>query len=225
MSDQDGGPVGPLEQKLQGMREQAQSVMPAEAMQGILSCIEGMRAREDCPRGLALDSLVPDFVLSEAWGAQFWLKEALEKGPVVVVFYRGTWCSYCQVTLAAWQDQLEEAQRGGVQIVAVSPQYPEATGEMVKKLGLEFPVLCDPGNRVARKFGVVCKQEPPLQAVNEFAGANLEEVNKDCSQELPLPGTFLVGQDSKLRYCHVDVDFTRRAEPSEVLARRKESGS
>ena len=225
MSGKGEGLVGPLEQKLRAMREQASAVMPAEALQGIRSCIEGMRAREDCPRGLALHAPAPDFVLSEAWGAQFWLKEPLEKGPVIVVFYRGTWCSYCQVTLSAWQDQLAEVQRRGAQLVAVSPQYPEATAEMVKSLGLEFPVLSDPGNRVARKFGVVCKQEPPLQAVNEFAGANLAEANKDCSQELPLPGTFLIGQNSGVNFSHLDVDFTHRAEPIEVLARLNEGGA
>ncbi len=219
MLKQDGSAVGPLEERLDAMRLQAKEVMPAETLKELRTWIDEMRSREKCPRGLVLGSPVPDFVLSEAWGAQFWLKEALEKGPVIVVFYRGTWCPFCQVTMAYWQEQLPKLQTRGVQLVAISPQYPEATGEIVKKLGLEFPVLCDPGNRVAHKYAVVCKQEETLKRINEAAHTDLEAANKDCSQELPLPGTFLIGQDNTLLYSHVDVDFTRRAEPADVLAK------
>ncbi len=221
MSDEEGAAAGPLEQKLIEMRAKAAELMPADSLKKIRGCIESMKKREDCPGGLARGAPVPDFVLSETWGAQFWLKEALEQGPVIVVFYRGTWCSYCLVTLAAWQESLAAAHAAGAQVVAISPQYPEATGELVKKLGLEFPVLCDPGNRVARKFGVVCKQVQPLQSVNEMAGADLQQANKDCSQELPLPGTFLIGQGGALVYSHADFDFTQRAEPTYVIARLK----
>ncbi len=218
MSEPAKGSAGPLEQELQALRLRAREAMSAETMQGIAGCIEAMREQQDCPRGLELGAEAPDFVLSEAWGAQFWLKEALEKGPLVLLFYRGTWCSFCQVALSAWQKRYAEMQAAGIQLVAISPQYPEATGEMVKSLGLEFPLLCDPGNRVARKFGVVCRQESTLREVNDLAGADLPGCNKDTSQELPLPGTFVIAADSTVQYQHVDVDFTFRAEPGEVLA-------
>lgn len=225
MSDVDSLDVGPLEIELRAMRRRVKEMMPAETLEQIQRCIERVRDQVDGPKGLELESSVPDFVLSEAWGAQYWFKESLGAGPTVVVFYRGTWCPYCEVTLAAWQRQFSSMHEAGIQLVAISPQYPEATGEIVKKLGLEFPILCDPGNRVARKFGVVFKQEAAMRDMNELAGADLQRCNRDGSQELPIPGTFLVAQDSTLLYRHVDPDFTRRAEPTEVLARLQEKGA
>lgn len=198
--------------------------MDAETYQGVRACLESLRERDDAPKGLAVGADAPDFVLSEAWGAPFWLREALESGPAIIVFYRGGWCPYCEITLAAWQERQPVLRAKSVHLVAISPQYPEATGTIVKKLGLEFPVLCDPGNRVARKYGLVFKQTGLLHEVSERSGTSLSECNKDCSQQLPVPATYLVSQQSTLLYRHFDVDFTTRAEPRDVLEQLDQEG-
>lgn len=217
--------TGSLKQTLQVLRLQAKEAMSTEALESIQRCIAAMRKQADCPKGLLVGDNAPDFILSEAWGAQYWLKESLQLGPVVVVFYRGTWCTFCEATLLAWQRSFAEYREHGIGVVAISPQYPDATGEMVKRLGLEFPVLCDPGNRVARKFSVVYRQEQALRSIHEQSGVDLQHCNKDCSQQLPLPGTFAIATNSELLYSHVDVDYTVRAEPLAVFAELMKRGS
>lgn len=132
----------------------------------------------------------------------------------MVTFYRGAWCPYCNLQLRAYQAILPQVTRLDATLVAISPQTPDASVEIVSKAGLTFPVLSDVGNHVARSYRLVFVLPEVLRPYT----ANLPQYNGDKSWELPLPGTFVVGRDGIIKLAYVHADYTKRLEPSDILA-------
>ena len=168
-------------------------------------------------RSLRVGNKVPDFTLPEALGADVSLSELLEKGPVVVTFYRGGWCPFCDLQLRSYQTILTEIHRYGGQLVAVSPQTPDRSLTDVEVKNLSFPVLTDAGNRVARQFGLVYQLSDALKALQTGFGNPIPKFNGDDSWELPMPGTFVLDQEGIVRLAHVDADYRHRLEPTALL--------
>jgi peroxiredoxin len=144
------------------------------------------------------------------------------RGPVVLCFYRGAWCPYCNLELRAWQQHLPELQRLDATLVAISPQTPDASLTLAEKHSLTFPVLSDRANALARSFGIVFTVDDGMRAILEGFGVRLPEYNGDSSYELPVPATYLVASDATIVGAWIDVDYRRRGEPSAVLARLRE---
>jgi peroxiredoxin len=137
---------------------------------------------------------------------------------VVVVFYRGGWCPYCNLHLRGFQRRLQEFRELGAKIVAISPQLPDNSLSTKEKDELEFPVLSDVGNKVARQFGIVFELSDELVALYRQLGHALEDFNGTAGKsELPVPATFLVDQSGMIRLAHVDVDYTRRLDPDDII--------
>jgi peroxiredoxin len=137
---------------------------------------------------------------------------------VVLVFYRGGWCPYCNLHLRGFQRRLEAFRELGATIVAISPQLPDNSLSTKEKNELAFPVLSDVGNKVARKFGIVFELSDELVELYRKFGHALEDFNgADGSRELPVPATFLLDGESTIRLAHVDVDYTRRIDPDDVI--------
>ena len=132
---------------------------------------------------------------------------------MVLTFYRGDWCPYCNLQLRAYQAILPLIQELGASLVAVSPQTPDNSLSTAEKKGLTFPVLSDAGNKVARQYGLVFSLSETLRTVS----ANLPSFNGDDSWELPIPGTFVIAHDRTVRLAFVDADWTKRLEPAAIL--------
>ncbi len=165
----------------------------------------------------------PDFTLPDALGQPVTLSARLLEGPVVVAFYRGEWCPYCNVQLRAYQRMLPQIQELGASLVAISPQTADHTLSLVEKQQLAFPVLSDRGNTVARRYRLVFSVPDTTRLIyQQQFGINLLAFNGDDSWELPIPGTFLVDQQGKVRLAFVDVDYMHRLEPSALLAGLRE---
>ncbi len=163
----------------------------------------------------------PSFTLPNAVGDDVSLATLLKEGPVIVVFYRGAWCPYCNLTLAAWQARLDEIQSLGGQLVAISPQLPDFSLSSQEKNELKFPVLSDVGNKIADAFGVTTQVTPEIIKLWE-GRIDLEEHNGDTSAKLPLPATFLIDTDGTIHFAHAHEDYRVRAEPEDVIAKFKE---
>lgn len=155
----------------------------------------------------------PDFTLPDVDGRPVQLSALLQKGSVVLSFYRGAWCPYCNLQLRAYQAVLPEIQKLGATLVAISPQVPDASRVMVDKADLNFPVLSDVGNTVAQNYRLVFV----LPEILRPHTAKLPEYNGDQSWELPLPGTFVVGTDGVIQLAFVNADYTQRLEPADIL--------
>ena len=169
---------------------------------------------------LKVKDSAPDFTLPDAFGHEVSLQTLLAKGPVVVSFYRGEWCPFCNLELRGLQEALPKMQELGATLVAISPEKPEGAIAVTEKNKLTFPVLTDFNNKVARQFGIVFKVGDQLQDFSKNVFKNdLALRNGEDSYELPVPATFVLDADRIVRFAHVEVDYmTGRAEPDQILA-------
>ncbi|HVY64823.1 MAG TPA: peroxiredoxin-like family protein [Gammaproteobacteria bacterium] len=170
-------------------------------------------------RALGVGQRVPDFALPDAAGRSVELRRLLGEGPLVVKFYRGAWCPYCNLDLRAWQRHLPEVAALGARFVAISPQSADAALTLAEKHALAFPVLSDRGHGVARRFGIVYTLEESLRPVYAAFGVDLPAYNGDSSFELPVPATYLLDRDGTVAARWLDIDYRERVEPADVLAR------
>ena len=169
-------------------------------------------------RALQVGDLAPDITLPDALGRPVRLSTLWERSPLVLVFYRGGWCPYCNLELRAWQQQLPELQRLGAELVAVSPQTPDNSLSTAEKNELAFPVLSDSALQAATGFGVAFEMPPELIELYSRVGNDLAVLNGNGRWVLPVPATYVIGQDGRIRFAHVEADYRERAEPSDVLA-------
>lgn len=173
--------------------------------------------------GLAFHALdvgdtAPDFILPDAQGQAVRLRSLLRHGPLVVVFYRGGWCPYCNLHLRGFQRVLPQLTELGAQVAAISPQLPDHSLSTQEMNRLAFPVLSDVGNKIARQFSIVFELSDELLELYRQSGHALIDVNGAGGQrELPVPATFLVDRKGIIRLAHVDVDYTRRLDPDDVI--------
>ena len=160
----------------------------------------------------------PDFALPDQAGRQVRLSELLAHGPVVLTFFRGEWCPFCDLTLRAFETIVPDLAARGASLVAISPQTLDHSASTAESKGLSFPVLSDPGNAVAGRYGLVYSLTPAVRQRYAERGLDLTAFNGLDAVELPMPATFVIAQNGVIRWAFVDPDFTRRPEPSAILA-------
>ena len=176
------------------------------------------RSAEDA-KGLMPGEDAPMFSAVDAGNNTFSLEEALNEGPVVLIFYRGFWCPVCNEHLGQIQDSLQMIEERGVKVIAVSPEKPEYLDEMADKTGAEFTLLYDEGYIISNAFDVTFKPKTmQLFTYNNFLGAKLKETHSDDSQRLPIPATYLIGQDGKIAWRQFDADYKNRSSVKEILS-------
>lgn len=158
----------------------------------------------------------PDFTLHNSLGKSSSLADVLKKGPVVLTWYRGGWCPYCNLTLNRLQQELPKFKAEGANLVALTPELPDKSLSTREKHGLAFEVLSDIGNKVAREYGIVFKLTTDV-AANYQKNFDLHSFNGDESDELPLPATYVIDREGIIRYAFVDADYRKRAEPAEII--------
>jgi peroxiredoxin len=162
---------------------------------------------------------VGDFILGDAHGEPVRLQQLLEAGPVVVAFYRGGWCPYCNIGLRGLQRALPEIKALGASMIAISPQLPDNSLSTEEKNSLTFPVLSDIGNVIARRFGIAFRLPDELLKAYEGFNHGLEKKNgKEGALELPMPATFVLDKEGTIRLAFVDEDYTKRLDPEIILA-------
>ena len=167
--------------------------------------------------GLKLGSAAPDFTLKNAFGKTVTLSKELKKGPVVLVFYRGAWCPFCNLHLHALQKSLPAIEKHNAQIIAVTPQQPDKSAEQVKKDKYPFEILSDLDSNVMKAYGLYYKLEPKLVEVYRNHGLDVEAFNGKGRNELPVPGTFIIDSKGIVRGVHADVDYKERMEPATII--------
>ncbi|NVZ53171.1 AhpC/TSA family protein [Pseudomonas sp. B6002] len=168
-------------------------------------------------RALKVGDKAPLFSLKNADGELVSSAQLLAKGPLVLTFYRGVWCPYCNMELEALQAFLPTLKATGAQLVAVSPQTAANSRKSTRITELEFPILSDPHNDVAAAFGLRFELPDYLIELYKGFGNNLPLINDDPSWTLPMPARYVIGQDGVIRYAEVNPDYTQRPEPSDML--------
>ncbi len=173
----------------------------------------GQVAAEACKPG----ERMPGFLLPNAEGRLVDSSDLLAQGPLVVTFFRGGWCPYCAATLEALEAVLPELTRTGGTLVAMTPETGGRALAMKRERGLHYEVLVDVDLAVAMAFGIVFRTPPLYVELLQRRGINSVEHSGNPAWLLPVPAAFLVGQDGIVLRSWVNVDFTQRAEPTEIL--------
>jgi len=157
----------------------------------------------------------PDFTLNNALGEPVSLSDYLKKGKVILTWYRGGWCPYCNLTLHELQEELPNFKLNGANLIALTPELPDESISTAEKHDLKFEVLSDIGNKVAREYGIVFKlTDEVAEMYNE--SFDLNKYNGDESNELPLAATYIIDENGAIIYAFLDADYRNRAEPSEL---------
>ncbi len=189
----------------------------------ITACI-GQRSDSNITRsvqeakGLKVGTRAPQFTAIDADSNSFNLTKALQKGPIVIIFYRGYWCPVCNKHLSKLQDSLNLIKEEGAQLITISPEQPEYLDKMREKTGAQFTLLYDQAYRISKAFDVVYKPKTgELITYNLILGAKLKNTHSDESQQLPIPATFIIDTNGIIVWRQFDPNYHNRSNVKEII--------
>jgi peroxiredoxin len=206
-----------LKQQLEEFKEQFARTAPAGRPALYEAKIEELRASFAFEAAVGAGGIAPDFLLPDVKGNLISLSDLLREGPVVVTFYRGGWCPYCNIQLRAYQAALPQMAALGARLVAISPQLPDQSLSTAQADELTFHVLSDVGNQAARRFGLVYSLPEELRAAMRSNNKALPGINGDESWELPVPATHVIARDGRVVLAYMEVDYRKRLGPEAIL--------
>jgi peroxiredoxin len=186
-----------------------------------LSFFALMVIAQEAPEGLFINSKAPDFKAKDQHGKDIRLKDVLKQGPVVLVFYRGHWCPFCNRQLKKLEDSLQFIRDKGATLIAVSPEKPENISKTVEKTGAEYPILHDEGLKIMKAYEV--EFEVQENTINRYrnTGIDLEKINAKDWKFLPVPAIYIIDKESTITYRFFDTDYKKRPSVQEILKNLK----
>lgn len=207
-----------LQDKLDALKAKFETEMaPPEVVAVMHRVTDELIASGQAGRALKAGDRAPAFTLPDSDGRPVSSQDLLAKGPLVVTFYRGAWCPYCNLDLQALEEARPEIEAHGASLVAVSPQTAANSRKSQSSNKLAFPILGDKGGELAAKFGIRWRLPEDLQAIHKQLGADLAAFNGEDSWTLPMPARYVIGQDGLIVYAEINPDYTRRPEPRDLL--------
>jgi peroxiredoxin len=192
--------------------------VPAERQAIMQRHIDGLRNGAIARSMLKTGDRAPAIVLPNAKGETVDVGVLLAKGPVIVTFYRGGWCPFCNLELKAYQEILPQIAATGASLVAISPEKPDDTLSTAEKNALTFEVLSDAGQTVGRAFGLVYDFSEELKSA--YRGFNLDIPARNGTPDewaLPVAATYVINRDGSIIFAYTDADYRDRADPRDVL--------
>ncbi|EDX77376.1 Redoxin superfamily [Coleofasciculus chthonoplastes PCC 7420] len=211
-----------LTQEINTLRQQIQAKMSEETKAVMDKAMQDLVNSGLTNQSLKVGDKAPNFALPNAVGKTVELQDLLSRNPVVISFYRGGWCPYCNLELRSLQQSLAEIKKLGATLVTISPQTPDNSLSTVEKNELEFEVLSDAGNQVAKDFGLVFVLPEELRPIYQDFGIDLPAHNGDNTFELPIPATYVIAQNGTIIHAFVDPDYTKRLDPAEIITALKQ---
>ena len=207
-----------LQDKLDALRNRYENEVFSPEINAVMhKATADLIASGQAGRALSAGAMAPSFVLPDSDGAQVSSKALLAQGPLVLTFYRGVWCPYCNLDLQAIEEIAPQVRALGASIVAVSPQTQPNSRKSRRDNHLSFPILSDHAGDLAASFGIRFRLPDPLIDLYRSFRNDLPLINGDDSWTLPMPARYVIGQDGVIAYAEVNPDYTRRPEPAELL--------
>lgn len=189
-----------------------------EFMKGVDDIIDKAKAFQQGDDAIKIGQKAPSFELPNALGKSISLNALLTKGPIVLTFYRGSWCPYCNLQLRALQACLEDIHALGATLVAISPEVPDGSMTQDDIIKMDFLVLSDQDAKIASAYGVAWEvPEFLLEHMRVDRNLNLDAINNGNGRVLPIPATFVLGRDGVVTWRYVDVDYRTRSEPNDII--------
>lgn len=206
-----------LTEELAGRRNTAATRIPEEKHKIMQASTKQLQDIHLSGNALKVGERLPEFQLPNAQDHTVSSKDLLASGPLVISFYRGGWCPYCNMELRALQRVLEDIKAKGAQLVAISPETPDNSLTTSEKNELTFEVLSDVGNAYAKELGLVFQMPEDLQAVYHSSGLDVSKYNGNEDYELPMPATYVIDGNGEVIYAFVPEDYTYRLDPNEII--------
>jgi peroxiredoxin len=192
--------------------------IPNDVVEILFKATSDLVASKEAEKALKAGQPAPSFSLKDADGNVVDSKKLLASRPLVVTFYRGVWCPYCNIDLKALEAARPLIEAKGASLVALSMQNAPSSRRSARENGLGFPILVDKHGTVADAFGLRFKLSPTVVKVyRDVLKNDLEAFNDDTSWTLPMPARYVIAQDGVIAYAEVNPDFTRRPDPSELF--------
>jgi peroxiredoxin len=148
-------------------------------------------------------------------------KEFLKESPVVLKFYRGSWCPYCRLELGAYQKQYKEFKKKGYQLIFITPDKAAEVRRTMGKNKFSFQMYSDVNNSIAKKFGIAFKLDKKVSKIYKKFGIDLMKAQDNSNDELPLPGTYVIQKNGMITFAWADADYTNRIDPLDLLKKLK----
>lgn len=217
-----------LNAKIRDVIRQFRESLPAAASALIEQGAGEISALDIIERALKPGDKAPDFALKNQYGEKRRLRDYLENGPLVVTFYRGVWCPYCNLQLKEYNDHLAEIEAKGARLIAITPERPGAADILTKSgapqdvlemavRNVDFDVLHDPENRVAAAFGLVFPLPESHRQLLRMINVDVEALNGDSSFGFPDPATYVIAGSGDVSWAFVPNNYRRRAEIYPIL--------
>ncbi len=210
-----------LAKNIQHFQEELIPTIPEATLTTLMSELQNLVATGIAERSIKKDDTFPDFDLPNANNKPLNLKTLLNNGPLVISFYRGAWCPYCNLEIKALQKYLPDIISAGGQLIAISPQTPDKSLDQVTASSLTFEVLSDINNRLAKQCGLVFTLPESLRPIYRAWEIDIPDHNGNKSFELPIPATYIIDTEGKIRYVFADMDYTKRLEPDVIIEQLK----
>ncbi|WP_214484362.1 peroxiredoxin-like family protein [Bacillus sp. SM2101] len=208
--------MGTLQASLDTITQQSKTTMPMNAFTVLENSIASLQ-QTGIANGLAVGDKARDFTLTNANGNQVNLYEELTKGPIILTFYRGSWCPYCNRQLRAYEEILPDIKNIGGSLIAISPQTPDNSLTIKEKNDLSYEVVSDLKGLTAAKYNVLFDVPPEVKEVYDKFGLDISEYNGGGNWLIPVPSTFMIDETSRIRFSYVNPNYMQRLEPEDLL--------
>ena len=204
--------------EIKNYQEAFKKKAPQEVQDIMLKATKKLEDASISKNALTVGDIAKEIKLPNAIGNEVSLYETLENNDYAVVnFYRGTWCSYCNLELKALQDRNEELNSLGAKLIAVSPQSPDASLTTKEKNELKFEVLSDNNNVISKEYGLIFSLAEELRPIYLSFKIDIPSMNDEDSYELPMPAVYLINKNKEIIFSFINEDYTKRCEPQDII--------
>ena len=191
--------------------------VPQEVLEAFGKSIEDLKTKNIEEKSIKIGETIPNFSLENAKNEVVNSSDILKNGKMIIAFYRGSWCPYCNLELKALQEKISEFKEKNATLVAISPQSPDNSLTVIEKHHLTFEVLTDKDNVFAKQLGIVFELQDFVLPYYHALGIDLSSFNKNADNSLPIPAVFVVNESSKIIYKFADANYMNRIDIDELL--------
>lgn len=207
-----------LTEELKKHADQSAAKIPLEIQNVMKKAIKDLEESGLVANALKKGDTIPEITAPNATGKTISVQEKLKTGKVILAFYRGGWCPYCNLELKALQEILPQIEENGATLIAITPETPDNSLSTTEKNALTFEVVTDKDNKIASAFNLTYKLPKELADIYLTFGINLEKRNENISNELPIAATYIIDTDGAIVYDFIKEDYKLRADTAEILA-------
>ena len=206
-----------LAKQIEQFNNELATEVPQEVLEAFGKSIEDLQKKKIEEKSIKLGEIMPEFLLPNVKNGIINSKEILKNGKMIIAFYRGSWCPYCNLELKALQENLSKINDKKVSLVAISPQSPDNSLTVIEKHNLTFEVLTDKDNTFAKQLGIIFELQDFVLPFYNALGINLSSFNKNDDNSLPIPAVFVVNENGIIIYKFADANYMNRIDIDELL--------